>query len=288
MGFADVRAGNQHRRQDGPSGESATWISEPLYPPSPPPCTLARIPCVGAEAAAGRAAPPTAAFLRSAELPCEDASFFGRISGPFPPAAPHSLLLSAFTAAIEWAMVRLWCQEWKLPQSETLKRGLGRPRTGLAAGLDVGRPVVIRSEAAPAARKELRMQGTRATVGVHQRKAAASLVLVAQRTNHRGAVGGAVYRGYAAAAKLGSVLGSWGETMRDAVRNTESWKGRRTPTQDPSTDVPEVCAAVRARAGARPCAVTPRGHSAHRANQATEALGCQGYGGVWGVRRETL
>ena len=26
-----------------------------------------------------------------------------------------------------------------------------------------------------------------------------------------------------------------GKTMRDAVRNTERWKGRRTPAQDPST-----------------------------------------------------
>ena len=36
---------------------------------------------------------------------------------------------------------------------------------------------------------------------------------------------------------LGSVLGSWGNTMRDAVRNEERWKRRRTPTQDPSTDL---------------------------------------------------
>ena len=36
-------------------------------------------------------------------------------------------------------------------------------------------------------------------------------------------------------AQLGSVLGSWGKTMRDAVKNKESWKRRRTPTQDPST-----------------------------------------------------
>ena len=33
-----------------------------------------------------------------------------------------------------------------------------------------------------------------------------------------------------------SVLGSWGKTMRDAVRNKERWKGRRTPTQHPSTN----------------------------------------------------
>ena len=32
------------------------------------------------------------------------------------------------------------------------------------------------------------------------------------------------------------VPGSWGNTMRDAVRNKERWKGRRAPTQDPSTD----------------------------------------------------
>ena len=33
-----------------------------------------------------------------------------------------------------------------------------------------------------------------------------------------------------------SVLGSWGNTMRDAVRNKERWKRCRTPTQDPSTN----------------------------------------------------
>ena len=32
------------------------------------------------------------------------------------------------------------------------------------------------------------------------------------------------------------VLGYWGNTMRDAVRNMERWKRRRAPTQDPSTD----------------------------------------------------
>ena len=32
-----------------------------------------------------------------------------------------------------------------------------------------------------------------------------------------------------------SVRGSWGNTMRGAVRNKERWKWRRTPTQDPST-----------------------------------------------------
>ena len=43
------------------------------------------------------------------------------------------------------------------------------------------------------------------------------------------------------------VLGSWGKTMRDAVRNKERWERRRTPTQDPSTDLADesvsVCAA---------------------------------------------
>ena len=34
-----------------------------------------------------------------------------------------------------------------------------------------------------------------------------------------------------------SALGSWGNTMRDAARNTERWKRHRTPTQDPSTDL---------------------------------------------------
>ena len=32
------------------------------------------------------------------------------------------------------------------------------------------------------------------------------------------------------------VLGSWGNAMRDALRNKESWKGRHTPTQYTSTD----------------------------------------------------
>ena len=34
-----------------------------------------------------------------------------------------------------------------------------------------------------------------------------------------------------------SVPGSWGETIRYAVRNKERWKRSRTPTQDPSTDL---------------------------------------------------
>ena len=38
-----------------------------------------------------------------------------------------------------------------------------------------------------------------------------------------------------AAAAAASVLGSWGKTMRDAVRNTEMWGRPRTSTQDPST-----------------------------------------------------
>ena len=33
-----------------------------------------------------------------------------------------------------------------------------------------------------------------------------------------------------------SVLGSWGKTIRDAVRNKEWWKRRHTPTRDPSTN----------------------------------------------------
>ena len=40
-----------------------------------------------------------------------------------------------------------------------------------------------------------------------------------------------------AACACASVLGSWGKTMRDAVRNKKRWIGRRTPTQDPSTDL---------------------------------------------------
>ena len=32
------------------------------------------------------------------------------------------------------------------------------------------------------------------------------------------------------------VLGSWGNTMRGAVRNKERWKARPAPTQDPSTN----------------------------------------------------
>ena len=43
-------------------------------------------------------------------------------------------------------------------------------------------------------------------------------------------------RGGPSRAKSASVLGSWGKAMRDAVRNTERWKRRRTPTQDPSTN----------------------------------------------------
>ena len=34
-----------------------------------------------------------------------------------------------------------------------------------------------------------------------------------------------------------TVRGSWGKPTRDAVRNTERWKGRRTPTQDPSANL---------------------------------------------------
>ena len=34
----------------------------------------------------------------------------------------------------------------------------------------------------------------------------------------------------------GLLLGSWGKTTRDAVGNKEWWKGRHTPTQDPSTN----------------------------------------------------
>ena len=39
--------------------------------------------------------------------------------------------------------------------------------------------------------------------------------------------------------RSGSELGSWGKTMRGAGRNKERWRRRRTPTQDPSTDL--VC-----------------------------------------------
>ena len=34
-----------------------------------------------------------------------------------------------------------------------------------------------------------------------------------------------------------SVLGSWGKAMRGALMNKERWKGRRAPTQDPSTNM---------------------------------------------------
>ena len=65
---------------------------------------------------------------------------------------------------------------------------------------------------------------------------------------------------YRYASKFWPVLGSWGKTMRDAVRNKERWKTRRTPTQDPSTDVhprrpqgrgaaPRAAARARARGG---------------------------------------
>ena len=43
-------------------------------------------------------------------------------------------------------------------------------------------------------------------------------------------------------APFASVLGSWGKTMREAVRNKERCQGRRTPTRDPSTH--NQCAAV--------------------------------------------
>ena len=46
-------------------------------------------------------------------------------------------------------------------------------------------------------------------------------------------------------AQLGSVLGSWGKPIRDAVRSKERWKGRRAPTQDPSTDLFFVCVQAR-------------------------------------------
>ena len=36
---------------------------------------------------------------------------------------------------------------------------------------------------------------------------------------------------------ISSVLGSWVITTRDTVGNKERWKRRRTPTQDPSTDL---------------------------------------------------
>ena len=45
------------------------------------------------------------------------------------------------------------------------------------------------------------------------------------------------------------VLGYWGDTMRGAVRNKERWKGRRTPTQDPSTNHGHVYAAGPPKAG---------------------------------------
>ena len=55
------------------------------------------------------------------------------------------------------------------------------------------------------------------------------------------------------------VLGSWGNTMRDAVRNKERWRRRRTPTQDPSTSLYlcSVTARVRARARVRVCSALP-------------------------------
>ena len=37
-------------------------------------------------------------------------------------------------------------------------------------------------------------------------------------------------------AQLGSVLGSWGKAMRDAVRNKERRRRRRAPTQYAGTD----------------------------------------------------
>ena len=46
------------------------------------------------------------------------------------------------------------------------------------------------------------------------------------------------------------LLESWGNTMRDAVRNTDRCKGRRAPTQDPSTPSPSPVA-IPARCGGR-------------------------------------
>ena len=55
------------------------------------------------------------------------------------------------------------------------------------------------------------------------------------------------------------VLGSWGNAMRDAARNKEMWKGRRTPTQDPSTDnAPQASTAAAAAAAAAAASVCKR------------------------------
>ena len=43
-------------------------------------------------------------------------------------------------------------------------------------------------------------------------------------------------RAHLHSAAQASVLGYWGNTMRDAVRNAERWKRRGTPTRDPSTN----------------------------------------------------
>ena len=47
----------------------------------------------------------------------------------------------------------------------------------------------------------------------------------------------------AAAAGATLLLGSWGKSTRDAVRNKERWKRRRSPTQDPSTAAAAAAAA---------------------------------------------
>ena len=62
----------------------------------------------------------------------------------------------------------------------------------------------------------------------------------------------ALVRGEAQAAQVDEVrrtaalvLGSWGNTIRDAVRNTEKRKGRCTPTQDPSANHPRSAIQIR-------------------------------------------
>ena len=42
--------------------------------------------------------------------------------------------------------------------------------------------------------------------------------------------------GHPAPSVCALVPGSWGKAMRGAVKNTQSWKSRRAPTQDPSTN----------------------------------------------------
>ena len=70
---------------------------------------------------------------------------------------------------------------------------------------------------------------------------------------------------FEAAALVRLVLGSWGNTTRGAVRNKERWKARRTPIQDPSTDLASFAAA---------CALLLQADTEKLAAKWKDTLGC--------------